>query len=318
MKAQAVFAVWNSRTHLSLARHQHSIVGHVITRAFRVSGSWSRNVTSGSWPLPPEAKAKAAGSIRLQETQLGNFWRIFLTRHRRGGIANTRNGLHLTWRLSSKSEETIETKEIETIQTIAFVSFLWVIPVQTHKQLTSGLLVYVWPCYQIMLHCQLCAGQGNGQSCTSHRPAIRALLHVRHVEHIGWNRLNHQTVQIVRPDVIRTLRFLKTTVTSFFRPSLDFAETAKISELILCFRLETRWRSWSLFRPLDHIYNSCEVIGKLWQCAWTPAGNYRFGPPFEGGTANIDSEGEGIMLPSISVTALGQSRSKSWIHNESV
>ena len=39
-------------------------------------------------------------------------------------------------------------------------------------------------------------------------------------------------------DVIRTLRFLKTTVTSFFRPSLDFAETAKISELNLCFRLE--------------------------------------------------------------------------------
>ena len=140
----------------------------------------------------------------------------------------------------------------------------------------------------------------------AHRPAIRALLHVRHVEHIGWNRLNHQTVHIVRPDVIRTLPFLKTTVTSFFRPSLDFAETAKISELILCFRLETRWRSWSLFRPLDHIYNSCDVIGKLWQCAWTPAGNYSFGPPFQGGTANIDSEGEGIMLPSISVTALGK------------
>ena len=38
---------------------------------------------------------------------------------------------------------------IETIETIAFVSFLWVIPVQTHKQLTSWLLVYVWPCCSV-------------------------------------------------------------------------------------------------------------------------------------------------------------------------
>ena len=238
-------------------------MGHVITRAFRVSGSGSRNVTSGSWPFPPETKAKPAGLIRLQETQLGYFWRIVLTRHRRGGIANTHNGLHLIWRFSSKAEETIETKEIETIQTIAFVSFLWVIPVRTHKQLTSWLLVYVWPCCSV--NCVLV------REIESHAKIIdlQSCFTPCKTRWAHRMRQTQSSVQIVRPDVIRTLRFLKTTVTSFFRPSLDFAETAKISELILCFRLETRWRRWPLFRPWDHLYNSCDVIGKLWQCAWT-------------------------------------------------
>ena len=149
---------WKSRPHLSLARHQHSIVGHVITRAFRVSGSWSPNVTSGSWPLSPKTKAKAAGSIRPQEHNLDTLMYSSYPSPTRWNRQYTQwTSLDLMfffkgWRNNRNNRNKNRNKSIRF--------FLWVIPLQTHKR--DNTLADCWCMYgllyQIMLLCQLCAG----------------------------------------------------------------------------------------------------------------------------------------------------------------
>ena len=179
MKAQVVLLYsWISSPHLSLARHQHSIVGHVITRAFRVSGSWSRNVTSGSWPLPPETKALDQLGHRKHNLDTLTYSSYpSPTRWNRQYTQWTSLDLMFFFKVWRNNRDR---KRKNRNKSIRF--FLWVIPLQTHKR--DNTLADCWCMYGPVIksccsvNCVL-VKDWSGKSCKGCRTAIRALAQPR-------------------------------------------------------------------------------------------------------------------------------------------